>query len=531
MSTKASAAASATSSAPSSSPLLSTTLSLVLLQLVSRLFSFSLNQLLLRSTTPQALGVATMGFEVVRDTGLFLVREGMRGAVVRTRSSASNELSPQLSRTLLLPTYLAPLPILFFGLYSFLAPSPLPTHFYSTLSLYALSAVLELLGERWYLHTLLNWETLTSVRVKIEGAAVGVKSVATLAAVFMGGERAALLAFGVGQVAYGATLLVGFWWRVGAELKTGGDDGRYDPEVVSTSWALTKQSLVKQLLTEGDKIAVGRLSKVEDQGGYAVALNYGSLIARILFAPLEETSRLFFSRHLSITQPSQADLLSTSTLLSSLLTLHTHLSLIFILFAPPYTAPLLYHLLGARWSAPLSSAPTILRAYCTYLPFLAINGVTEAFFQSAAGPEWLKRGSWWMAACSVGFLGAVIIGARAGLGEVGLIYANCLNMSLRIAFSSVFIRRFYKEKGAGEEVWKSLSWRRWAPKLQTVVVFGIAGVVVRRSEAKGGWKSLRGMAEHLGEGAACGFLCLAVIFVSERKNLRRLAGVVRRKRD
>lgn len=116
-----------------------------------------------------------------------------------------------------------------------------------------------------------------------------------------------------------------------------------------------------------------------------------------------------------------------------------------------------------------------------------------------------------MAACSVGFLGAVILGARAGLGEVGLIYANCLNMSLRIALSSVFIRRFYKDKGAGEEVWKSLSWKRWAPKLQTLVVFGIAGVVVRWSEARGGWKSLRGMAEHVGEGAACGFLCLAVM--------------------
>jgi hypothetical protein len=82
MSTPSLKRASDTSVPPSSSPLLSTTLSLVLLQLVSRLFSFSLNQLLLRSTTPQALGVATMGFEVVRDTGLFLVREGMRGAVV-----------------------------------------------------------------------------------------------------------------------------------------------------------------------------------------------------------------------------------------------------------------------------------------------------------------------------------------------------------------------------------------------------------------------------------------------------------------
>lgn len=64
------------------SPLLKTTISLILLQLISRLFSFSLNQLLLRSTTPQALGVATMGFEVVRDTSLFLLREGIRGTVI-----------------------------------------------------------------------------------------------------------------------------------------------------------------------------------------------------------------------------------------------------------------------------------------------------------------------------------------------------------------------------------------------------------------------------------------------------------------
>lgn len=65
-----------------SSPLLKTTLSLILLQLISRLFSFSLNQFLLRSTTPQALGVATMGLEVIRDTGLFLLREGIRGGVI-----------------------------------------------------------------------------------------------------------------------------------------------------------------------------------------------------------------------------------------------------------------------------------------------------------------------------------------------------------------------------------------------------------------------------------------------------------------
>lgn len=65
-----------------SSPLLRTTVSLLLLQLFSRLFSFALNQFLLRSTSPAALGVATMSLEVLRDTSLFLLREGIRSAVI-----------------------------------------------------------------------------------------------------------------------------------------------------------------------------------------------------------------------------------------------------------------------------------------------------------------------------------------------------------------------------------------------------------------------------------------------------------------
>lgn len=118
--------------------------------------------------------------------------------------------------------------------------------------------------------------------------AVGTKAIGTLAAILVGGERFALLSFGVGQLVYGATLLVGFWWTVGRKSEAGGwsvrtvekKDGSkayFDKDVTGLSWALTTQSLVKQFLTEGDKIAVGRLSKVEDQGGYAVALNYGPL--------------------------------------------------------------------------------------------------------------------------------------------------------------------------------------------------------------------------------------------------------------
>lgn len=180
-----------------------------------------------------------------------------------------------------------------FGIYG-TPKGSVPPHFSLTLALYALSGFLELLAERWYLTTLVDWETLTSARVRVEGMAVGIKSLATLATIYSGGERAALLSFGVGQAFYGATLFFGLWRAVGGQgtqlwhlervhSKENKRGSYFDEEITAISWALTKQSVVKQLLTEGDKIAVGRLSSIEDQGGFAVALNYGEIHGRAAF--------------------------------------------------------------------------------------------------------------------------------------------------------------------------------------------------------------------------------------------------------
>lgn len=75
---------------------LSTGLALIGLQLLSRLLTFSLNQALVRLTTPEALGLATIQFEVLLNTILFLSREGIRGALVRRAavSGASVSVKP-----------------------------------------------------------------------------------------------------------------------------------------------------------------------------------------------------------------------------------------------------------------------------------------------------------------------------------------------------------------------------------------------------------------------------------------------------
>lgn len=65
----------------------------------------------------------------------------------------------------------------------------------------------------------------------------------------------------------------------------------------------------------------------------------GALIARIFFQPIEETSRMFFSKTLSSTSSGSLDpvaLHNALTRLASLLLIYSHFSLFLLSLAPPY---------------------------------------------------------------------------------------------------------------------------------------------------------------------------------------------------
>ena len=50
---------------------------------------------------------------------------------------------------------------------------------------------------------------------------------------------------------------------------------------------MTFQSIFKQVLTEGDKLILTWLSPLQDQGGYAIAVNYGpSFISELSYVVL-----------------------------------------------------------------------------------------------------------------------------------------------------------------------------------------------------------------------------------------------------
>lgn len=140
-------------------------------------------------------------------------------------------------------------------------------------------------------------------------------------------------------------------------------------------------------------------SALEDQGGYAIAVNYGSLVARIVFQPLEEICRVYFSRILcppveakSTSTGAQFDrrsLRQASEILLSLVSIQLACSVLVIVFATVYLPIFLHLLLPSQYLS--TSAPKVLAAWIWYIPVLAINGVLEAFFSSIATSQDLRR--------------------------------------------------------------------------------------------------------------------------------------------
>ncbi|KAG6853215.1 hypothetical protein C0991_006118 [Blastosporella zonata] len=383
--------------------------SLMGLQLFSRLFTFVLNQAMFRLAPPRAYGTAAIQFELLLSTILFLSREGVRNALLRVKSAG-----PGTRNLSVLPVLLGfPLALVTAWGYAHFAGAEVrgQEHFKTSIALYAGAALLELMSEP--MHNLAMAELRTGVRVRAEGLGITAKTVVTFLVLVYdlrtGGEGGlALIAFAAGQLVYGATVLATYmtaygidcWWPKKPISRAGKPGPYFDSELLRLSMTMTSQSLIKHFLTEGDKLILSWFSALQDQGGYAVAVNYGSLVARIVFQPIEEASRGFFSKVLgnvsskTSTKASSGDnaaLQQASTALVSLLSVQAAFSLVLVVFGTAYIPIVLQILLPRQYLA--TSAPQVLSAWVWYIPVLAFNGGLEAFLSSVATPQDLNRQS------------------------------------------------------------------------------------------------------------------------------------------
>lgn len=207
------------------------------------------------------------------------------------------------------------------------------------------------------------------------------------------------------------------------------------------------QTAIKYVLTQGDSIIITSMATLHDQGAYALASNYGGLIARMLFQPIEESSRNLFAKlcapmSSATTKPTIEGLTGANNALRDILKSYNLLTLVSWAIGPSLAPHVLQLVAGSEWSG--TGASEALATYCYYIPLLALNGVTEAFVAAVATNKELQRQSSFMGVYFVGFAGAAYVLLKImELGAQGLVWANCLNMMFRIFWNTAFIKKFF----------------------------------------------------------------------------------------
>nr|UWK20125.1 oligosaccharidyl-lipid flippase [Trichoderma polysporum] len=457
---------------------------LIILQVASRLVTFVANQLLLRFLTAPLLGLSTQ-LEVYYLSVLFFARESLRVAIQRQGiAGAANTTDDEAAvrqegQAVVNLGYLAVGlgSIVSIGLgWMYLASASAATlqtpWLVESLWLYGIAAMVELLSEPCFV--LMQTRLQFGTRAAAESIATFLRCIVVFGSAVWASQKGldmGVLPFALGQLSYGISLLL-VYLASGYRLAlttgfsllpkqlTSNKDAVfllsyfYKP-TVSLAGSMMTQSVVKHLLTQGDTFLISLFSNPEVQGVYALANNYGSLLARLLFQPVEESSRSYFSRLLSspsattggksATQPSTS-VKEAKGNLHTILRLYILLSAIIVSIGPFAAPPLLSIVAGRLWTG--SGAGQVLSTYCFYIPFMGLNGITEAFVASVASEAQVHRQSFWMGIFSAIFAAsAFLFMSVLSLGAVGLVYANSINMLCRIIWSGTFIVDFFKSHG------------------------------------------------------------------------------------
>lgn len=497
---------------------------LIILQIVSRAITFIANQLLLRFLTAQLLGVSTQ-LEVYYLSVLFFARESFRvaiqrqattadGTIAKSDNSAANDRTTNHeSQSVVNVGHLA----LVLGLGAAVglgaaylhyvdAATASTAHLNTALYIYGIAAIVELLSEPAFV--VLQHRLRFGPRAAAESIATFTRCAVTFGAAswaWKNGKELGVLPFALGQLGYASGLLTVYLWYAsglassegfslfpkriaddatkwpGANAAASGGNytlGYFYKPTLQLASGLTTQSFVKHILTQGDTFLVSVLSNTQSQGVYALANNYGSLLARLLFQPVEESSRNYFSKLLSTPANSTDDhqrksrnenVTKAGTDLQSLFKSYMLLNILVVTLGP-FGAPLLVQIIaGKAWSA--TGAGGVLAQYCLYIPLLALNGISEAFVSSVATKSQVHGQSLWMGAFSLMFGVAGFVFLRTlDLGAAGLVYANGINMMCRILWSSRFISEYFAENNV------SFSWGDAIPKGSAIYVLGTAAV-------------------------------------------------------
>lgn len=406
---------------------------------IQKVISFSLTQVLLRIASPALLGRAAIQLELFLSTLLFLSREGIRLALLRENKSDNTFKRQQFINLSWFPAFLVSavtIALLWRKLNS-------NAQDVDILLSYCIGALFEAIGEPWVNMNLQR----ADLRPKLaaETFAVLVKSLTTIISISV--FHLDIYSFGIAQMTYGLAYLtflvyyskLGILWP---QIESVNVFASVDGNAMNFAAISSISAFLKHILTESDKLALSVLSSDYSQGIFAVASNYGSLAARLLFLPLEDTARITFSKLALTANEDEESVLQMHEMLLIMLRVVLFIGSVFVIFGIAYCELVVDVIFSSAWRN--DEMVRTLQAYCVYLFMLGLNGVTEAFVQSVASTD-----NFWF--INVGFIvssGVFACGCFllvGSLGTGGVVIAGALSMSTRISFSWYIISTYWSK--------------------------------------------------------------------------------------
>lgn len=255
--------------------------------------------------------------------------------------------------------------------------------------------------------------------------------------------------------------------------KKSDDESFLDRNLDSTSLKLSasfvSQTLLKQLLTGGERYIMTffNVISLSEQGIYDVVNNLGSLAARLVFKPIEDSGYTLFSQ--TVSRKETLDIRKFYRVQENLMLLIKSMLLVglMVLTFGYNFVPLVVIYGGEKLNNSL--AFRLMRWQLLYTPFLAVNGITECFTFAVMNTQEIRSYNMSMIAYTLILLMTIYL-SQSALGSASFILANCLTMLSRIVFSYKLIGRYFNKHGYEFKLLDAL------PSLTTII--SLSGVFI-----------------------------------------------------
>lgn len=390
-------------------------------QLIGTVVNSVQQSIILQLVSTQVLGLVNVQLALIPNIILTLSREPFRKTTPRF---PGKEHASRLAYTSLL---LLPLG-LFITLVQFLVslftnPSwKLLPNFGTSFAVYSLSALLELAFEPYYTQVSSNY----ALRKDVDTRALLMRSAFSLGVAYLYGRNPnqAILAFSFVQFFNSAYYFQRY--RRAAPIKNiigGWHEVRHIRRVY---WTFFWDTLARFFLAQGDVILLSSFASPVTQGLYSLLTNYASLVLRLVFTPLEESIRSFYSANVA-----EGDIFSAVFVFSQ------WCSLMLSVFGSQYASRILSLVVPA--SSKIYELLPLIPAYCHLMSLMILNGILEAYLHAVLDVSRLsKLKTHTLVITGVYF--ALAFYLLQASPQMGIIYANVFNFGMRILLALSYLK-------------------------------------------------------------------------------------------